>query len=602
VSSEDGNSNIKLEGESSTGGVETTSKVVLRQKILPCLPGCISERLENLSEQSRRRCCYGAVIALALFIGILAGVLSVTADQGQGVDSSHTSSQNSNGADKSPVLTPSPSASSAPQPHITMVPGTGSTFQDATVTTPPFSVTDFVSLGGPTTDPTAVKPSLRPLPTVTPLPVPDIDSPTNFQCPTSITPVEDPASNPQHELPPGSITYSPGNLTHMEHGLLLSEGLRARIIAQSGLPVTYENGQNSSRVFHGRPDAGATFAEIRPFNEGGWVYVSNSEMRVQDPPGGSGNGGVGAITFNKHGNPIMYYMILENTTWNCGGGKTAWDSWVSCEENFKSGQLYQVSPFGVREPEVLTLGKDGGRFESFAYDISNLNEPHFFVTEDRPRGALRKFTPFEKNINWTDPWNMLHGNGTTEYLILNPNDQRNGGSFQWSTNIQAARRNAKEWYPQTEGIDTHNGRLYFVCKEIKVLFELDLEEMTYTNTSTKAGLFDGGPDQIVRILDRQKQKDGVIEQGDADELLYFTEEDGIDAGVQGRSKDGKFFTILESPVYFDEVTGLAFSPDNKHMYIAYQANGILFDIYREDGYPFHAKSLAVKYHKSQGKE
>ena len=41
---------------------------------------------------------------------------------------------------------------------------------------------------------------------------------------------------------------------------------------------------------------------------------------------------------------------------------------------------------------------------------------------------------------------------------------------------------------------------------------------------------------------------------------------------------------------------LAFSPDAKHMYIAYQKNGKLFDIYRQDGRPFNGRRLDVKYH------
>lgn len=110
----------------------------------------------------------------------------------------------------------------------------------------------------------------------------------------------------------------------MEHGLLLSQGLHARIIGQSGKPVTYHNGMKSAKPFHFRPDAGATFEDIRDFNRGGWVYVSNSEMRLTDAPGGKYNGGVGAVTFSALGEILDYKMILENTTWNCGGGKTPW--------------------------------------------------------------------------------------------------------------------------------------------------------------------------------------------------------------------------------------------------------------------------------------
>ena len=77
---------------------------------------------------------------------------------------------------------------------------------------------------------------------------------------------------------------------------------------------------------------------------------------------------------------------------------------------------------------------------------------------------------------------------------------------------------------------------------------------------------------------------------------YFTEEDGKDAGIHAKGKDGKFFTILESPIYHDEVTGISFSPDNMRMYLAYQVNGLLFECSREDGYPFNAQPLDIKYH------
>lgn len=180
---------------------------------------------------------------------------------------------------------------------------------------------------------------------------------------------------------------------------------------------------------------------------------------------------------------------------------------------------------------------------------------------------------------------MLHGPGATHYLELHPNSAMTGGEFSWGTDRSRARQNAKNYYPNTEGIDVYDNRLYFVCKKIKQLFELDLEGGTYTNKSTVSGLFDGGPDQLKRIL-----ADG------ADDLLFFTEEGGKDAGIHGRDETGLFFTVLESPDYIDETTGLAFSPDAKHMYVAYQKNGLLFDVTRKDGLPFHAKSLNVKYH------
>lgn len=68
------------------------------------------------------------------------------------------------------------------------------------------------------------------------------------------------------------------------------------------------------------------------------------------------------------------------------------------------------------------------------------------------------------------------------------------------------------------------------------------------------------------------------------------------AQVHARNNLGQYYTILESHVYEDETTGLAFSPDSKHLYVAYQETGLLFDITRVDGLPFNARTLNVKYH------
>ena len=145
--------------------------------------------------------------------------------------------------------------------------------------------------------------------------------------------------------------------------------------------------------------------------------------------------------------------------------------------------------------------------------------------------------------------------------------------------------NANAFYPNAEGIDVYENELFFVSKELKTLFILDLDNGNYTSHTTRQGVFDGQPDQVNRII------------GANDDLLYFTEDSGEYAGIHARDSLGRFFTILESYEYVeDETTGLAFSPDGRHMYVAYQVNGLLYDITREDGLPFYAKTLNIKYH------
>lgn len=130
--------------------------------------------------------------------------------------------------------------------------------------------------------------------------------------------------------------------------------------------------------------------------------------------------------------------------------------------------------------------------------------------------------------------------------------------------------------------------MYFISKQLRKLFILNLDDFTYTSQSTKSGLFGGQPDQVNRFF-------ASSDNFDAD-LMYFTEDGGTYAGIHARNHQGKYFTILESHKYADETTGLSFSPNGKHMYVAYQDNGLLFDITRRDGLPFFARTLNVKFH------
>jgi hypothetical protein len=198
----------------------------------------------------------------------------------------------------------------------------------------------------------------------------------------------------------------------------------------------------------------------------------------------------------------------------------------------------------MRNPEPISLGSQGGAYEAFAFDIRDMPRPRFFLTEDEKDGALQRWTPDNTNndlaAKWnTDPWSILHGAGVTDYLYLQPSqDGTNTGTFLWIADEQVARKNAESYYRYTEGIQADLPFLYFVCKEDYRLFRLNLDTQTYAFVSTRAGLFDGEPDQITHIL-----------QEDGSKLLYFSEDSGWAAGVHARDEWGRFYTILEGPDY-----------------------------------------------------
>ena len=246
--------------------------------------------------------------------------------------------------------------------------------------------------------------------------------------------------------------------------------------------------------------------------------------------------------------------------------------------------MWQVDPTGQRAAEVLTVGTEGGMFESFAVD---LKRNQYFVTEDFETGPVRRFVP--SSTDPADPWKSLHGEGETTYLRLSPTSEKDG-TYEWISDKSSAQLNAQALFPNCEGIDVHGDQLYFVSKGVLTVFVLDLEGSTYTSYTTRQGLFQGEPDQMIQLDDIN---------GVAENTMYFFPEDGsASAGVHARTSDGEILTILEGPTYSNAATGLAFSPDNTRMYFAFQEDGILFEVVRQDGLPFSARSLNLRYHSS----
>jgi hypothetical protein len=181
-------------------------------------------------------------------------------------------------------------------------------------------------------------------------------------------PIDPNSGPPVDTLPPGTVTYIPGEATVFEFGLLLSTGLTSRKLATKGETVKYDIVGESNELFHKAPDGKYQFARTCLFffsrftnsqlpyslvfilklfamsptiggavfedkDTGGWIYVSNSES--------SSDGGVGAITFDSQGRIIGYKRILTGTQRNCGGGKTWYNTWITCEE-VDGGQIYEV--------------------------------------------------------------------------------------------------------------------------------------------------------------------------------------------------------------------------------------------------------------------
>jgi secreted PhoX family phosphatase len=169
---------------------------------------------------------------------------------------------------------------------------------------------------------------------------------------------------------PGPGPYGPLRAPD-ENGIQLPEGFDSRVVAVAGQAVP-----GTTYRWHDAPDGGATFATA----DGGWIYVSNSEL--------SGSGGAGAVRFDSGGRIIAAYPILKGTDRNCAGGPTPWGTWLSCEEVVR-GRVWECDPAGATEARVHAVM---GVFQHEAAAVDPIHRL-VYLTEDEGDGRLYRFRP-----------------------------------------------------------------------------------------------------------------------------------------------------------------------------------------------------------------
>jgi secreted PhoX family phosphatase len=184
--------------------------------------------------------------------------------------------------------------------------------------------------------------------------------------------------------------------------LALPEGFSYTIVAQSG-ETLLESGEPTP------DDPDGTAAFVRRGGNGS-VLVNNHEIggseafpvpRVPgftyDPAVG---GGTTTIEVDKDGNRVREYVSLAGTLNNCAGGRTPWETWLTCEEAETApsaavphGYVFEVDPYDQaknRDPRPI---KAFGRYahESCVVEPQGARVYH---TEDagNPNGLLYRWT------------------------------------------------------------------------------------------------------------------------------------------------------------------------------------------------------------------
>ncbi|MFW6049560.1 MAG: alkaline phosphatase PhoX [Myxococcota bacterium] len=354
-----------------------------------------------------------------------------------------------------------------------------------------------------------------------------VAGPTLFGC----------GSNGSRRIPETSNIANVGPLGEPDdNGLRLPEGFTSRVVARSSEVVP-----DTGHTWHDAPDGGAVF----PMEDGGWVYVSNSEHPV--------NGGVGAVRFDRDGGIIDAYAILSGTQVNCAGGPTPWGTWMSCEEH-PSGRVHECDPRGTEEPQARPAL---GVFKHEAVAVDPVHH-HIYLTEDEPDGRLYRFTPDGLVDGRIDP-----SAGVLEVAQVVSGEE---GAVEWLPlpDPSGADTPTRQQVPESsafrggEGIWYHEGVVYFTTKGddrvwaydtsdgmIVILYDADMFDMPVLT----------GVDNVT-----------VSPSGDV-----LVAEDGGDMQVVAITPDRQVLPLLQVAGHpGSEITGPALSPDRQRLYFSSQ--------------------------------
>lgn len=314
------------------------------------------------------------------------------------------------------------------------------------------------------------------------------------------------------------------------NGFLLPVGFSSRLLAVSGSPVAA-----TGYPWHYAPDGGACF----PVPAGGWVYVSNSEV-------GLAAGGASALRFDGSGAVVDAYRILSGTSVNCAGGKTAAGAWLSCEEKGATGQVYECNPLAASQGVVRpALG-------AFNHEAA-FEDPQtgaVYLTEDDPSGRLYRFVP------------TVRGDLSAGQLYA---ARVTGGVITWvPTSATAPDRQATTTaFAGGEGLAIEGRHLYFTTKGDKRVWRVLLDTMAisvlYDGVATPSAALNAVDNLTVH---RPSGDVFVCEDGGNMEVCVLAPTAAGDVEVAA------FLRIVGHDA--SEWTGVAFSPDQRRMYLSSQ--------------------------------
>ncbi|WP_081236764.1 alkaline phosphatase PhoX [Streptomyces viridosporus] len=330
---------------------------------------------------------------------------------------------------------------------------------------------------------------------------------------------------------PGTGPYGPLGAADA-NGIRLPAGFTSRVIARSGRQVA-----GTSYAWHHAPDGGACYAD-----GSGWIYVSNSEINP--------SGGASAVKFSATGAVTGAYRVLSGTRQNCAGGKTPWNTWLSCEE-VDRGYVYETDPWGVK----AAVRRDAmGRFKHEAAAADPVRGV-IYLTEDVSDGCFYRFRPTTWGDLSSGTLEVLVGGGGTSGPVSWARVPDPSGATATRDQVSGAKR-----FNGGEGCHYADDTCWFTTKGDNRVWQYDASAQTI-GLAYDDSLVTGGTAPLTGVDNITGSSSGdlfVAEDGGTMEICVITPDDVVAPFLRIDGQSGS------------EITGPAFSPDGTRLYFSSQ--------------------------------
>lgn len=302
---------------------------------------------------------------------------------------------------------------------------------------------------------------------------------------------------------------------------------------------------------------------------GEYVLLRNHELEED-------KGGVTSVTIDKSLKVLDEKWLQKGSSRNCSGGKTTWNTWLTCEETFakfkrKHGYVLEVDPAkSVRENSrpIVEMGR-------FNHEACGHHEAsgYVYMTEDRPDSCFYRFIPNDlRDLKQGGVLEALviEGESSTAHFpqgksvkcswiqIENPDPEED------TIRLDAQKRGAGV-FVRGEGITVSGDDIIFTCTT------------GGTNGLGQIFCYNHATSELEVLYQPAKssylQKPDNLTFNHYGDLLVCEDGDGVNR-IVGITPQKKVYVIASA--FLSEWAGVCMSPDNKYVFANLQSRGLTY--------------------------